>query len=241
MYSEDSNQFVQVFVGPEVDDAEADPKRRQHRFQILKGKVWDRPYFRNNVHAISYITPVGENTWELTHPKLPEINPADFRFAAEYLTDGHFGFRQPDGKDQIEEAFAQCFSAWGVAQQLSMDDFQEHIIEKIQSIAPWDMYDVFASACCVYSSPDIPSEACRRLRDMLCSFIAEHYTIYVKDEAFREQFLGRLEQLSELGIDVYLKMVEVKRRRRGPEEQARELLEQQEALATRQGECNNSI
>lgn len=220
---------MQVFVGPRTEsDPEADPERKQHRFQLLKCHVWGRPYFRDTVSAISYITPTGENAWELTHPKLSNIDPEDFGFAAEYLTDGDFGHRQPDGEAQVAETFAQCMAALEVAQQLNMDDLQEHVIKKIQIAAPWDMYDAMAFACCVYSSPGVPSEACYQLRDMLSSYIAEHYTIYVRDESLREQFLDRIQQLPELGGDVHVKVAEEHRARCRPNERERELLEQQE-------------
>lgn len=235
MNSEDSNHFVQVFVGPEAeadptDDTDIDPERRRHRFQLIKRHVWNRSYFRNTVHAVSYITPIGENTWELTHPKLSNIDPKDFRFAAEYLTDGDFGLRRPDGEEQIQEAFAQCSSAWEVAQQLNMDDLQEHIIEKIQGIAPWDMYNAFGFALLVYNTDEVSSGACRRLKKMLCAFISEHYAIYLRDEALRDQFLDRVGQLPQLAIDIHRNCASILEERQRPTEQTREMLEQQDDL-----------
>ena len=111
-----------------------------------------------------------------------------------------------------------------------MDDLQEHIIDKVHGIAPWDMYNVFAFAVCVYDTDEISSEACRRLKDMLVTFISEHYTIYMRDEALREQFLDRCEQIRQLGIDVHSKYAEIRRAQRGADEQTRERLEQQEDL-----------
>lgn len=113
-----------------------------------------------------------------------------------------------------------------------MDDLQEHIIDKIQATTPWDMYHIMAFAVTVYSSTDFPSEACLRFRVMLSSYIAEHFTIFVRDEALREQFLDRLQQIPALRADVHMKVAEEARAQCQPDDHERKLLEQHDSGTT---------
>lgn len=113
-----------------------------------------------------------------------------------------------------------------------MDDLQEHIIDKVQGFAPWDMYNVFAFAVCVYDTNEVSSEACRRLKDVLSSFIAENFDIYLRDDALRDPFLDRLGQMSQLAIDVHKKYARIREDRQHPDEQMRAMLEQQELAAS---------
>jgi len=197
-------------VGPEVDpasDSDIDPERRRYRLQLLKHHVWDRRYFRDTVSARHCFEPIGENTWELVHPRLVDILPADFRWAAEFLSDGDFGHRDPDNEEQVAETFAQCISAWKTAEILSMDDLLEHVVKKIRAAQPWwDLWNVMAFACSVYQS-DVSLQAHDDLKEMFSDYIADLFFVYLDDNYLSGTFTTRLKQLPELERDVLTKRV----------------------------------
>ncbi|KZM18270.1 uncharacterized protein EKO05_0005135 [Ascochyta rabiei] len=218
---EESSQFVQVFVGPKVEgDPEADPERKQHRFQLMKCHVWERPYFRNAVSAHSYLTPIGENTWELEHPRLSDILPDDFKLVAEFLSDGDFGHRLPQDEEQVAETFAQCISAWESAELLSMDDLLDHIVEKTRKTQPWwDMVNVMVFACSVYQS-EMSLQAHDEMKALLSEYIADFFYVYIGDDHLSGHFLARLQQLPELERDVFEKKAAQSNQRLPPREEA---------------------
>ncbi|KAH6616305.1 hypothetical protein C7974DRAFT_42200 [Boeremia exigua] len=207
---DESSQFVQVFVGPEVDptsDSNIDPERRKYKLQLLKHHLWDRHYFRDKISARNYFEPIGDNTWELVHPRLTDIQPEDFRWAAEFLSDGDFGIREPENEEQVAEAFAQCMSAWNTAELLSMDDLLEHISVKISAARPWwDLWNVMAFACSIYQS-DLALQAHDELKALFSEYIADLFHIYLDDDYLSSTFLTRLKQLPELERDILTKRV----------------------------------
>jgi hypothetical protein len=207
---EESNQFVQVFVGPHIDpndDPDVDPERKQHRFQLLKCHVWDRPYFRNTISARNYFLPIGDNAWELQHPHLTDIHPDDFKLIAEYLTDNDFGHRHPQGEEQVSETFAHCMSAWRTAELLGMDDLLDHIVEKMEATTEdWNMYNVMAFACNLYQPCDYPLDAHDKIKGLLTGYIAEYFFIYIDADDLRAEFLDRLKQSPEFKHDVLIKV-----------------------------------
>ncbi|KAJ4993892.1 hypothetical protein SVAN01_00369 [Stagonosporopsis vannaccii] len=207
---DESSQFVQIFVGPEVDpasDSDIDPERRRHRLQLPKHHVWDRHYFRNTVSARNFFTPIGESTWELVHPRLVDILPADFRWAAEFLSDGDFGHRDPNEEEQVAETFAQCLSAWKTAETLNMDDLLEHIVKKLRAAQPWwDLWNVMAFACSIYQS-DVSLQAHSDLKALFSEYIADLFFVYLEDDCLSGTFLTRLKQLPKLERDVLAKRI----------------------------------
>ncbi|KAF2633938.1 hypothetical protein BU25DRAFT_381815 [Macroventuria anomochaeta] len=221
-FSDESSQFVQVFVGPEVDpatDTNIDPQRRRHKLQLLKHYIWERPYFRDALSGRNYFEPTGDNTWELVHPRLVDISSEDFRMVAEFLLDGDFGIRDPEDEEQVAETFAECMSAWKTAELLSMDDLLEHIVDKIRAARPWwDMWNVMAFACSIYES-DITLQAHKDMKAMLSESIAELYDIYIEDDHLRSQFLARLKQLPQLRRDVHAEIVAQVDRRLQPQDE----------------------
>lgn len=153
-----------MYVGPELDlttDPSVDPQRRRYKLQLMKHNIWDRTYFRDTLSGSNYFEPVGDNTWELVHPRLAEILPEDFRLAAEFLSDSSFGIRDPETEEQVAEAFVECITAWKTAELLSMDDLLEHVVEKVRSARPWcDPFNVMLFACFIYTN-DVPLKAHR--------------------------------------------------------------------------------
>ncbi|KAF3042421.1 hypothetical protein E8E12_008604 [Didymella heteroderae] len=217
-----SNQFVQVFVGPETDptnNSDIDPQRRRYKLQLLKHHVWDRTYFRDSLSGRNYIEPIGDNTWELVHPRLVDISPEDFRWAAEYLSDGDFGHREPETEEEVAEAFAQCMSAWRTAELLDMDDLLEHIVHKIRCSQPWwDLWNVMAFAVSIYQS-EVPIQAHDELKAIFSEFIAEFFYIYLEDDHLSGTFTDRLKQLPELERDVVKKRLAQLELRAQPQEE----------------------
>lgn len=213
--SGESSHFVQVFVGPEADpasDNQIDLERRRYKFQVIKQHVWDRPYFRDGISARHYFTPIRENTWELTHPELANMSPDDFCFVAEYLSNGRFGYSEPEDQEQFAEFFAQCMSAWRIAEQLKADDLLNHIVEKIHAVHDmrdsWDLWNPVMFSCSIYQA-DLQLDAHTELKALFSEFIAEHYHIYLADDHTGGLLLNRFRQLPELEKDVLAKRIDL--------------------------------
>jgi hypothetical protein len=207
---------VQIFVGPETDptnNSDIDPQRRKYKLQLLKHHVWDRPYFRDTLSARNYIEPIGDNTWELVHPRLVDIAPEDFRWAAEYLSDGDFGHREPETEEEAADTFAQCVSAWRTAELLDMDDLLEHIVDKIRSSKPWwDLLNVMAFTVSIYQS-EVSLQAHDDLKALFSEYIADLFYVYLEDDHLSSNFTDRLKQLPELERDILRnRMTQLERR-----------------------------
>jgi hypothetical protein len=226
--SDESNQFVQIFVGPEMDstnDSDIDPLRRRHKFQLLKHHLWDKPYFRDALSGRNYIEPIGDKTWELVHPRLIDIAPEDFRWVAEYLSDGDFGHREPETEEETADTFAQCMSAWRTAELLDMDDLLDHIVDKIRASQPWwDLWNVMAFAVSIYQS-EVALQAHEELKALFSDYIAELFYIYLEDDHLSGTFTARLKQLPELERHVMKKRVAQLERRAQPGEEEDAVIE----------------
>lgn len=199
---------MQIFVGPEIDptnNSSIDPQRRRCKVQLLKHHLWNRAYFRDALSGKNYIEPTGDNTWELVHPQLINIAPEDFRWAAEYLSDGDFGHREPETEDEVADTFAQCMSAWRTAELLDMDDLLEHIVHKIRASQPWwDLWNVMAFAVSIYQS-EVSLQAHDELKALFSEYVADLFYIYLEDDHLSNTFTDRLKQLPELERDVLTK------------------------------------
>jgi hypothetical protein len=188
-----SKDFVRVLVGP---------GREIRNFQ--KKDLWNRPYFQDSRTGVNYFGLDDDNAWELRHPQLPNIDLEDFRFVAEYITDGKFGLRNPEGQDQIKEAIAQCISAWETGEKLGMDDLLEHIAEKVKFLE-WDNEDVLTLAILIYRTSGPSLHAHDMMKDWISSYLAHHFWTYIKDDVVGPFFRKRLRRLPELERDVFVK------------------------------------
>ena len=177
---------------------------RDEEASMLQMKnVWDRPYFRSQNHGVNYFDKNDEGIWQLQHPQLHEIQPADFRFIAEYFASDDFGQRHPRTVDEMEEAYDQCVAAWGAAVKLGMHDLMDHIVDKLQRIEEPDLYRTLLFACLVYGAPDTEFLACQQLKDLLATRIAEGWLVYLGDDHVSAEFLEKLKVLPELELDIY--------------------------------------
>lgn len=152
---------------------------------------------------------MGENAWELQHPRLEDIHPDDFRLVVEFLESGDFGHRHPQGEEQVAETLAHCMSAWTAAEKLNMDDLLDHIVNKIKSTADdWNMHSMMVFACFVWQrqSSDYETEAHDQMKSLLSAYIAEHFFDYVEAEELRSEFLDRLKQAPDLQTAVFEKL-----------------------------------
>jgi hypothetical protein len=147
--------------------------------------------------------------WELKHPDLVDIEPEDFVFAAEYLESGGFGHRHPQGGKEMEEALAQCTSAWITAEKLGMADLMDDIVEKLERLEQPDLQVILVFASHVYESQDTALLSQEKLKDYLAVYIAEHLWIYLGDDDLRSNFIERLQQLPELERDIYQRRIPV--------------------------------
>src|SRR5689334_14068986 len=91
-----SKDFVSIRVGAE----------REERLLHLKC-VWGRPYFLNVTNGINLFDLNDDGSWELKHPGLSSIEPEDFNYVAEYLESDSFGYINPQGEEETNEAFIQ--------------------------------------------------------------------------------------------------------------------------------------
>jgi hypothetical protein len=191
--SSQSKDFVQVPVGPDLEIR-----------TLQKKDVWGRSYFQDTRTGTNHFRLNEKNIWELHHPQLVNINHEDFQFIAEYLTDGRFGLRYPEGKEQMKESIAQCASAWETAEKLGMDDMLEHIAEKVHYL-DWDNEDVLTIAIIIYRSSGPSLHAHGLMKDWIAEFLAHHFWTYIKDENIGHYFRKRLRLLPELERDVFVK------------------------------------
>lgn len=181
--------------------------------------IWNRPYFRDPRWGLNHFDHI-DGLRQLQHPALPNIDPSDFDFAAEYLESDGFGIRFPYGEAETSAAFAQCCSAWAAADQLDMHDLLDHIVDKLEClIIDPHMRDVMRFASQVYDSfDDTDSPAHFRLKEYLTMFIASNWWVYIRDEALSEEFIDRLQQLPELERDIYERRMRALEERLGEEE-----------------------
>jgi hypothetical protein len=167
--------------------------------------VWNRPYFRG--HGLNYFDRNDEGIWELNHPNLPEIQPEDFVFVAEYLESEEFGHRYPRDRKEIAEAYAQCVAAWSAARSLGMSDLMDHIIVKLKQLDEPGLTETLAFAIEIYDSPDTELLSYHDLKDYLATYIAQHWWVYVEDDHLSAVFIDTLKKLPELERDIYARRI----------------------------------
>ncbi|KAH7400568.1 hypothetical protein DE146DRAFT_612058 [Phaeosphaeria sp. MPI-PUGE-AT-0046c] len=189
----ESKESVRIAVGPD----------REIR-TLLKNHVWNRPYFREPRSGLNHFTLKDDNIWELNHPELAKLDLADFQFLAEYLAEGEFGLRYPEGPEQTKEVIAQCVSTWEMGDKLGMYDLLEHIVEKVQYFE-WDNTDVLIFAVIVYRTPDQPTPAHESMRDWLSGYLAQHFWTYIRDDTIGPLFRQRLKAIPDLERQVFEK------------------------------------
>ncbi|CAE7216780.1 hypothetical protein HRS9139_07883 [Pyrenophora teres f. teres] len=189
-----SKEFVQIPVGPDGVVS-----------TLPKACVWNRKYWLDVRFGVNHFGLNDDGIYELQHPALPEIDPGDFVFAAEYLESGDFGHRNPrDGHDdQMQEAFVQCIAAWGVAEKLRMHDLMDHITDKLERHIEPELMAVFIFATQIYRAEEtgLPSQV--RLQDYLATYIAQNWWIYLGDDHLSSAFIERLKTLPDLERDIY--------------------------------------
>jgi hypothetical protein len=195
-YSSESKDFVQIPHGPQNEVS-----------TLQKQSVWNRPYWRDPRFGVNFFDMNEEGMWELQHPALPEIEPRDFVFIAEYLESGDFGHRHPQGGADMQEAFAQCVSAWTAAEALGMFDLMEHVIDKLDRLIEPGLDELLAFADLVYKSPDFDLPTHERMKDYLATNIANNFWIYLEDDHLRGEFLEKLKELLELERDIYARRI----------------------------------
>ncbi|KAF2852879.1 hypothetical protein T440DRAFT_22080 [Plenodomus tracheiphilus IPT5] len=174
----------------------------QEQHLLVKARVWDRPYFREANAGIMYFSMDDDDMFELKHPGLANVVPDDFAYIAEYLESDQFGHVNPQGVDQENEAFSQIVAAWTVAEQLGMTDLMDHIIDKLERLAPWDLWHVMLFACTVYGSSGLLLPVQDRIKEVLARNIAENYFVFIEDDHLSVDFIQRLKDLPELDRDV---------------------------------------
>ncbi|EDU51505.1 hypothetical protein PtrSN002B_001559 [Pyrenophora tritici-repentis] len=189
-----SKEFVQIPVGPDGVVS-----------TLAKACVWNRKYWLDVRFGVNHFDLNDDGIFELQHPGLPEIDPDDFVFAAEYLESSDFGHRNPrDGDDdQMQEAFVQCIAAWGVAEKLCMHDLMDHIVEKLERHIEPELMAVVIFAAQIYEAEETPLPSQMRLKDYLATYIAQNWWIYVGDDHLSGPFIERLKTLPELERDIY--------------------------------------
>lgn len=162
--------------------------------------MWDRSYFRDAKQGLLLIDYNEQGLWELKHPALVDIEPADFAFVAEFLESDGFGHRYPQEGEETNEAFAQCVAAWIAAEKLGMWDMMEHVAEKLKGIEP-EMLEVLVFCRHVYAE-DATSLSQDYVRDYLAVYITNHWWEYWGDDHLRSNFMKLLQQFPQLDKDV---------------------------------------
>ncbi|KAL1800476.1 hypothetical protein ACET3X_000818 [Alternaria dauci] len=186
-----SKEFVQVPVGPNSEIS-----------TLQKESIWNRPYFRDPMQGINFFGHNDDGIWGLQHPALVDIDPEDFVFVAEYLESDGFGYRNPQDGNEMDEAFAQCVSAWFTAEKLGMSDMMDHVVEKLEKRIEPGMHDVLVFADQIYRSQDTALLSQAQLKDYCAMYIAENWWIYWGDDNLRSGFIERLRISPELEGDI---------------------------------------
>ena len=146
-----------------------------------------------------------DGTYRIGLPCLEDFHRDDFRFVAEFLQTGRFGYSVIDDENR-REALAQCAAAWEIGDRLGMEDLLEHIAEKLEHIRPWELEDAFIFATIVYMTPDALLDGHGRVKRLLTDFLAENF--YDLAQRHGNSFTDRLQKVPELERDIHLKMVE---------------------------------
>jgi len=169
---------------------------------------------REHLKKMGILEPHGEHGWRVTKPSFADIDPESFRPVAEFLCTGEFKARStgPTGEpleeeDLKSEAIELYAGAWEVANDLSLDDMMEAIIEKMRATQPWPLVELLIFASRVYSIPSVlafPVEANIEMRSLTSSFISANYNQYLNEH--QETLMEKLQQFPELRRDVHQAM-----------------------------------
>ena len=165
--------------------------------------VWNRTYFRDPRQGLNYFG-YTDGIWDLQHPALSTIQPADFTLAAEYLESGGVGFRAPCA-GEMDAAFAQCVAAWFVAHALNMADLMDDIVDKLEEVVLTPgLAHVLRFARRVYASTSRNAGSLYhdRLKEYLAGFVAENWWAYLTSD-LRDDFMQAVRECPELERDVY--------------------------------------
>ena len=173
-------------------------------FHIPKAEVDSRDYFTNPVLGANFLIKRG-NSWSFERPCLREISPESFKFVAQYLSTGEFGYRIIEDEEQREKAFSECAEAWEVADVLGMIDMLDYIMQKMNFTMPWDLGEALAFGVVVYQTEGVPSDAHEHMKDTLADFVAENYRAYL--EQYPLAFGEHMTQAPEFLDDVHKRRV----------------------------------
>ncbi|KAF1959936.1 hypothetical protein CC80DRAFT_591082 [Byssothecium circinans] len=197
-----SGAFVEFLVGPD-----------KKSFIIPKTEIDIRSYFSNLHHGL--MRAKGVSGWTIDLPALPTLDPDDFSHAADFLMTGDFGLRiiADENRDQ---AFAECVSAWEVADALGMEDLLEYIACKMEHVMPWTSSEVLAFVAIVYRTSGAPLDGHERMKGLLTDFMADNWHEMVRE--FGVGLWRRVWRVPELERDVLGKVAVRAQRRMDAEE-----------------------
>jgi hypothetical protein len=165
--------------------------------------VRERGYFTDKNHGHFCLN--GEKSWAIKMTCMAEIDPADFKLAADYLYTGDFGHRIIS-EETRDEALDQCVAAWEVGEKMGMCDLLDHIVEKMKNLMPWAQEEVAVLAMMVYKINGAPLDAYQNIKDLISDYIADNFYDMIRDQA--ESFQEYLRNTKELARDVYGKMAD---------------------------------
>lgn len=164
--------------------------------------IWNKPYFRDPRSGKNFFELNSDGVWELNHPELSKIELEEVDLVVEFLESNSFGYIHPQGEEERQDCFVQITSASRAAEKLGMTDLMEHIVEKLERLAPWDLWNTMCFACLAYAWPSPHFLAQERLKDLLATEIAQNFWIYIEDEHLSTTFIQRLKDLPELERDI---------------------------------------
>jgi hypothetical protein len=173
-----------------------------------------REYFCVLNHG--YLQAKGEKAWAFVMPGLKTINPADFQYAAEFLSTGDFGIRTIDDSNR-DIAIAECIAAWKVGDELGMLDLLELVMEKSQKAMPWTDIEVTIFSSVVYQTGGSFLDSHETMKDLLAGYIADNF--YEMLSRYGDDFTDPFRRRPELERDVFSKLAAAAEKRKEVEDE----------------------
>ncbi|KAF2263704.1 hypothetical protein CC78DRAFT_568771 [Lojkania enalia] len=140
-----------------------------------------------------------------------KIDPKKFRPVAEYLSTGNFHLPFGDVDQRKGDAIGIYAEAWEIALHISLDSLMAMIVEKMEILQPWPLFEGFSFALRIYSEKEVPFEADREMRKLLSSFIAVNFRRYMDCPTY---FWQEFQKFPELREQVYTRLADEAKKER---------------------------
>lgn len=182
----------------------------EQEFLVPKSEVDKRPSLSDA--KIGCVSMTDDGTPRLDLPCLRDFNAEDFRFVAEFLSTGKFGYTVIDD-DNRSAALAECAATWPIADRLVLEDLLDRIVVKVQQTQPWGPEEAWILAMIVYQDEGSALDAYVTMKEALSGFIADNF--HAMGIQLGADFFIPMKNLPELERDVYKRLFQKAEERLG--------------------------